>query len=443
MAVNASVAFDLPPLPTYTLSVREPLLPPIPDNVLALILPIIAYWGMSMVYHFIDVNGYFEKYRLHTPAEVLKRNKVTRWEVVRDVILQQVIQTIAGYGMSYFDAAETVGREGYDMAVWATRLRLLQRAIPPTLALVGVDAVGLAKSVSQNGHTMLAGALAGGAYPSVVQSLILESGAEVVAPAFTSWELSVASFIYWYFVPALQFLLAISIVDTWQYFLHRAMHLNRWLYGKLRNPISSLVKFDCVSNISPVTFHSRHHRLYVPYAFGALYNHPVEGFLLDTAGTGIGFLVSGMTNRQAMWFFTCSTIKTVDDHCGYAFPWDPLQHFTSNNAAYHDIHHQSWGIKTNFSQPFFIFWDRLLNTQWKGEVKLRYERARESAQKQVDMDAAQAKTAAPAVPIIEEREHERVVVSPEGPATRTRLRRKTVDSLKGPSHGVPGSVLHN
>ncbi|OOQ86443.1 putative sphinganine hydroxylase Sur2 [Penicillium brasilianum] len=422
MAVNASVAFDLPPLPTYTLSVREPLLPPVPDNVVALILPIIAYWGLSMVYHFIDVNGYFEQYRLHTPAEVLKRNKVTRWEVVRDVILQQVIQTIAGYGMSYFDATETVGREEYDVAVWATRLRLLQRAIPPALGLVGVDAAGLAKSMSQSGHKMLAGALAGGSYPGVVQSLILESGAEVVAPAFARWELAVASFIYWYFVPALQFLLAVSIVDTWQYFLHRAMHLNRWLY---------------------VTFHSRHHRLYVPYAFGALYNHPVEGFLLDTAGTGIGFLVSGMTNRQAMWFFTCSTIKTVDDHCGYAFPWDPLQHFTSNNAAYHDIHHQSWGIKTNFSQPFFIFWDRLLNTQWKGEVKLRYERARESAQKQVDMDAAQAKAAAPAVPVIEQREHERVVVSPEGPATRTRLRRKTVDSLKGPSHAVPGSVLHN
>ncbi|CEO59529.1 hypothetical protein PMG11_04203 [Penicillium brasilianum] len=422
MAVNVSVAFDLPPLPTYTLSVREPLLPPVPDNVVALILPIIAYWGLSMVYHFIDVNGYFEQYRLHTPAEVLKRNKVTRWEVVRDVILQQVIQTIAGYGMSYFDATETVGREEYDVAVWATRLRLLQRAIPPALGLVGVDAAGLAKSMSQSGHTMLAGALAGGSYPGVVQSLILESGAEVVAPAFARWEVAVASFIYWYFVPALQFLLAISIVDTWQYFLHRAMHLNRWLY---------------------VTFHSRHHRLYVPYAFGALYNHPVEGFLLDTAGTGIGFLVSGMTNRQAMWFFTCSTIKTVDDHCGYAFPWDPLQHFTSNNAAYHDIHHQSWGIKTNFSQPFFIFWDRLLNTQWKGEVKLRYERARESAQKQVDMDAAQAKAAAPAVPVIEQREHERVVVSPEGPATRTRLRRKTVDSLKGPSHAVPGSVLHN
>lgn len=137
-----------------------------------------------------------------------------------------------------------------------------------------------------------------------------------------------------------------------------------------------------------MSFHSRHHRLYVPYAFGALYNHPVEGFLLDTAGTGVAFLTSRMTSRQSMWFFTLSTIKTVDDHCGYAFPWDPLQLITSNNSAYHDIHHQSWGIKTNFSQPFFTFWDRLLGTQWKGDVSLKYERARTAAEKQVEADRA-------------------------------------------------------
>ena len=83
----------------------------------------------------------------------------------------------------------------------------------------------------------------------------------------------------------------------------------------------------------------------MPYAFGALYNHPVEGFLLDTLGALIAYKAAGMSTRQGMWFFTGSTVKTVDDHCGYALPWDPLQHLTSNNAGYHDIHHQSWGIK--------------------------------------------------------------------------------------------------
>jgi sphinganine C4-monooxygenase len=93
-----------------------------------------------------------------------------------------------------------------------------------------------------------------------------------------------------------------------------------------------------------------------------------------------------MTARQGMVFFVGSTIKTVDDHCGYALPWDPLQHITSNNAGYHDIHHQSWGIKTNFSQPF---WDRLLGTVWKGDTSARYERSKKAAQFKVDAEKVQ------------------------------------------------------
>jgi sphinganine C4-monooxygenase len=125
----------------------------------------------------------------------------------------------------------------------------------------------------------------------------------------------------------------------------------------------------------------------VPYAYGALYNHPFEGFLLDTLGAGFAYLVTGMTNRQSMWYFCCTTVKTIDDHCGYSIPWDPLQLLTSNNAAYHDIHHQSWGIKTNFSQPFFTFWDKFLGTTWKGgDVSARYEKSRRLAQLKVDQD---------------------------------------------------------
>lgn len=232
MASNTSVIFDLPPLPSYTLTPREPLLAPISDNILSLILPIVAYWGLSMVYHLIDAYDLFPQYRLHTPAEVLKRNHVTRWHVVRDVVLQQVVQTIAGYAVSYFDEQECVGKEEYDVAVWAQRIRIVQRVLPGFLALLGIDALGLAKNLSRSGHTMLAGALSGGKYPGMTQSIILESGVEAIAPAFTEWEMTLASFIFWYFVPFVQFVWAISVVDTWQYFWHRAMHLNRWLYGK-------------------------------------------------------------------------------------------------------------------------------------------------------------------------------------------------------------------
>ncbi|KAL6252816.1 Sphingolipid C4-hydroxylase sur2 [Rhinocladiella similis] len=341
----------LPPLPSYTLTPRPSMIPGVPDIVCQLLAPVIAYWVVSGFFHILDVFDLCAKYRLHTPAEVLKRNHVTRWEVFRDVVLQQIIQTFFGLAVAYFDPEETVGREAYDVALWAYRLRQAQQYIPSLLAVIGLDAQALGGKL--HAYPQLASALCGGLYEP---------------QTFASWEVSTAKFIYWIGIPAVQFTVAILIVDTWQYFLHRAMHMNKFLY---------------------TTLHSRHHRLYVPYAYGALYNHPIEGFMLDTLGTGIAYLVTGMTIRQGMWFFTCSTIKTVDDHCGYAFPWDPLQHVTSNNAAYHDVHHQSWGIKTNFSQPFFTFWDRLLNTAWTGgDVSARYQRDRIAAQKKVDADLA-------------------------------------------------------
>jgi hypothetical protein len=109
------------------------------------------------------------------------------------------------------------------------------------------------------------------------------------------------------------------IVDTWQYFLHRWMHSNKFLYKH---------------------FHSVHHRLYVPYAFGALYNHPLEGFVLDSVGAVVAETVANLSIRQAIFLFAFSTMKTVDDHCGYSFPFDPLQMLSGNNSDYHDIHHQ-------------------------------------------------------------------------------------------------------
>ncbi|MCJ1434413.1 hypothetical protein MMC27_003781 [Xylographa pallens] len=359
--------FNLPPLPEYSLTPLPSLVPPIPDKFLTLLLPIAAYWIVSMIFHWIDTKDLFSKYRLHTPAEVLKRNHVSRWEVVRDVVLQQMIQTVVGTLLGMTEPDDFYGKEDYDVAVWARRIRIVQRALPGLLSLVSLNANGLAKNIAGS-YPTLAGALSGGVYPSLTQTVMLSNGNQVSVPSFATWETLAAKAMYWYIIPAVQFGIGIFIVDTWQYFLHRAMHMNKWLY---------------------TTFHSRHHRLYVPYAFGALYNHWFEGFLLDILGTSIAFKVAGMSTRQGMWFFTCSTIKTVDDHCGYSLPWDPLQHLTSNNAGYHDIHHQSWGIKTNFSQPFFTFWDRFLGTVWTGgDISARYERSKIAAQRLVDQDSS-------------------------------------------------------
>ena len=361
---NTTTTSNVPPLPEYVLAPRPSLVTGVSDQVLVVILPVVVYWIVSGFFHVLDTYDLCSQYRLHTPAELLKRNHVSQFDVLKDVILQQIIQMAFSFMLSAFDPVETDGDESYRVAAWAQRIRLAQQYLPQALAVLGMNSIKLSSDLMST-HPTVAGLLRGGHYPDLTQMIMTPSDILTV-PAFASWELLLAKSIYHFIIPAIQFIVAIVWLDTWQYFWHRWMHMNKFLYN---------------------TLHSRHHRLYVPYAFGALYNHPVEGFLLDTLGAGSAYLVTGMTVRQSMWFFTCSTIKTIDDHCGYAFPWDPLQHVTSNNAAYHDVHHQSWGIKTNFSQPFFTFWDRFFDTNWKGgDVSARYERSRIAAQRQVDAD---------------------------------------------------------
>ncbi|KAI1376702.1 fatty acid hydroxylase superfamily-domain-containing protein [Hypoxylon crocopeplum] len=366
MANNMTFATDLPPLPAYEVVEVTDLISWLPDFYLSILAPTVAYWIVSIFFHIIDTFDVFPQYRLHTPAEIAQRNKATRYEVLRDVIFQQIIQGVIGAVLGMTDPPQLVGMEEYDVAVWATRVRLAQRALPSLLGVLGINAATISKNMAGS-HPFLAGVLAGGHYPFLISDLAGPDGTPV--PAFATWELLVAKAIYYVIIPGFQFFFAVCLLDTWQYFLHRLMHQNKWLY---------------------TTFHSRHHRLYVPYAYGALYNHPFEGFLLDTAGAGLAYKVSLMTPRQGMVFWVMSSIKTVDDHCGYALPWDPLQHITSNNATYHDIHHQSWGIKTNFAQPFFTFWDRLLGTMWHGDTSLKYDRSRARAQEFLEAEAKKA-----------------------------------------------------
>lgn len=281
---NFLLLLSSPKPPVISLTKQPDLIAGIPDGILAVIAPVVAYWLYSSFFHIIDVYTLAEKYRIHPSEEEQSRNKASHSDVIQDVILQHVIQTVAGLAVYMFDPTPQTGHELNTL--W--RLR----------------------------------------HSSLVPSWLPDS---VIYVAYTfGW-------------PALRVGIAMTIIDTWQFWLHRLMHVNKALYRR---------------------FHSRHHRLYVPYAYGALYNDPVEGFLLDTLGTGIAAIATGLLPREQLCLFVFATMKTVDDHCGYRFPLDPFQIIFPNNLVYHDIHHQQWGIKHNFSQPFFTFWDRLNLTEY-------------------------------------------------------------------------------
>jgi len=229
MAANLTAATALPPLPSYSLTEAPDVISWFPDFYLSAIGPVIAYWIVSFVFHVIDVYDLFPQYRLHTPAEIAQRNRATRFEVFRDVIVQQIIQIGMAIVLGYTDPPQLTGREDYDVAVWATRVRLAQRALPTILGLLGINAATVSKNMAIS-HPLLAGALAGGYYPFLSTRLDATDGTSV--PAFAAWELMVANAIYYVLIPAFQFGVAICALDTWQYFLHRGMHMNKWLYSK-------------------------------------------------------------------------------------------------------------------------------------------------------------------------------------------------------------------
>jgi sphinganine C4-monooxygenase len=91
--------------------------------------------------------------------------------------------------------------------------------------------------------------------------------------------------------------------------------------------------------------HAQHHRLYVSYAYGAVYGHWLETLFLDILSFVLAGEIAQLSARQSMLFGSFATIKTISDHCGYVFPWDPFRLVNNNGAVFHDLHHQSWGLK--------------------------------------------------------------------------------------------------
>ena len=228
------VPSDPPPLPPYVLAVKPSIVPHLPDSYLAFVLPAITYWIVSLSFHYIDVKGYCVRYRLHTPAEYLKRNRASKADVIKVALFQQLCQCLLGIAIAQDELSTSAE---YDLAVWARRVRLAQRAVPGLLSIFAIDSIRLATAVSEI-SPRIGAILLGGSYIASGNTSVAttsESGFEIsarVTASYAQWELITAQFLYYVLIPTFQFCVALFLSDTWQYVTHRIFHANKFLYSE-------------------------------------------------------------------------------------------------------------------------------------------------------------------------------------------------------------------
>jgi hypothetical protein len=164
--------------PPFYHTTRASLFTSISDKHLSLLAPIVIYWALSLTFHALDTAKlpYFEARRIHESPETLSRNKCTVAEVVKAVVLQQVVQTILGLLWLESDE-EILHRE-----VLKDHLGAMAR-LTPTVA---------------DGVLLLLGKRSG-------EQLLRSHGASLVR------------FVYWWGIPAAQLMFALYVES---YFAH-------------------------------------------------------------------------------------------------------------------------------------------------------------------------------------------------------------------------------
>lgn len=107
MNMNYTNTLPLAEYPMYHFA-RAEVIPGISDKYLSILSPFAAYWILSLFFTVIDNLNWdmFERYRIHEPEELKKKNRVTARQVVLAVLLQQAIQTAMGLVWLEDDSAE-------------------------------------------------------------------------------------------------------------------------------------------------------------------------------------------------------------------------------------------------------------------------------------------------------------------------------------------------
>ncbi|KAL8283019.1 hypothetical protein RB597_010420 [Gaeumannomyces tritici] len=313
-------AFLTPPKHGLELSQPPGTILGMDDARASVIVPLLAYWAVSIFYETAHYIGCFDKYRVYPTGEEKRRNLVSRRETLRVVLIMHAVQVVFGLVMASIlepadgGAAAAAARLAWGRPGSAEFFGLeIRRRLPRAASALGSEAL---------------------------------------------W--AVSHGLVWAWL-GLRQLAAFFVFDTWAYWVHYFEHVIPFLYRRI---------------------HSVHHYNYIPYSYAASYNHPIEGFFNDILGSYLSSRFVGLSDREAMVFFATASVKAVDDHASLELPWNPINLWGwifGNGMVHHNIHHQVWGLKTNYGL-YFTFWDRVNNTIYKGSRRLSEAKEKRAAQ---------------------------------------------------------------
>jgi len=134
--------------------------------------------------------------------------------------------------------------------------------------------------------------------------------------------------------------------DTYFFFLHRWLHVNKELYRRI---------------------HKVHHKAFSPLPIEYIYVHPLEwmaGAVAPVTGMIVLGIIGGTLN---FWVFLVysglRTIHELDIHSGFRSKWFRFVPLLGH-AEHHDLHHAKPHIG-NYAATY-VFWDRIFGSEIKG-----------------------------------------------------------------------------
>ena len=185
----------------------------------------------GFIFHLVNEQGLWSRYKLHTSAEDLTKNRASRKDVIKFALIQQAAQCTLGYLTA--DKAEQFVSPQYGIAVWAQRLRYLQIYSFRCMQLAVFPLPRWLTFDVQSSGPISSTTLLGAQISRSLGNFSRGSSNDTTAPTpFTSSELLLARTLYWVLVPLFQYFATMVLADTFQYFTHRAFHVNKWLYSE-------------------------------------------------------------------------------------------------------------------------------------------------------------------------------------------------------------------